>query len=127
MLVSIMPFFWFMVLSPLFIFLIIRQPPIPSLFPYTTLFRSVGNTIIEPKFDGIDVMGDSPILRHNQVLRPHNLALHVVDYPLGGKNVTARPFLEGNNFRANALQTAEDLQMGDTQMSAAVQPAAHRQ
>jgi hypothetical protein len=87
----------------------------------------VGNTIIEPKFDGIDVMGDSPILRHNQVLRPHNLALHVVDYPLGGENVTARPFLDGNNFRANALQTAEDLQMGDTQMSAAVQPATQRQ
>ena len=86
----------------------------------------VGNTIIEPKFDGIDVMGDSPILRHNQVLRPHNLALHVLDYPLGGENVTARPFLEGNNFRANALQTAEDLQMGDTQMSAAVQPATQR-
>src|SRR5207253_2215586 len=41
---------------------------------------AVGNTIIEPKFNGIDVLGDSPILRHNQVLRPHAFALHVLDY-----------------------------------------------
>jgi hypothetical protein len=80
----------------------------------------VGNTIIEPKFNGIDIIGDSPILRHNQVLRPHALALHVVDYqPPGGQSVAARPFLEGNNFRADALQTAEDIQMPDSQMRAA--------
>ena len=81
----------------------------------------VGNSIIEPKADGIDIIGDSPILRHNQVLRPHGFALHVVDYqqPGGGENATARPFLEGNNFRADAVQTAEDLQMPDSQMRAA--------
>ena len=38
------------------------------------------NTIIEPKFNGIDVVGDSPILRRNQVLRPRALALHVEDF-----------------------------------------------
>ncbi len=60
-----------------------------------------GNTIIEPRFNGIDVIGDSPILRRNQVLRPHALALHAVDFqPPGGHSVLARPFLEDNNFRA---------------------------
>jgi hypothetical protein len=66
---------------------------------------AVENTIIEPKFNGIDVIGDSPILRRNQVLQPRLFALHVVDYqPPGGENVRARPLLEGNNFRADALQ-----------------------
>ena len=66
---------------------------------------AVENTIIEPKFNGIDVIGDSPILRRNQVLRPHAFALHVVDYQQpGGQNVRAQPVLEGNNFRADVLQ-----------------------
>jgi len=69
----------------------------------------VENTIIEPQFNGIDVIGDSPILRRNQVLHPHPFALHVVDYqPPGGQNVRARPFLEGNNFRADAVQVASE-------------------
>ena len=46
---------------------------------------AIDNTIIEPKFNGIDVIGDSPILRGNQVLRPRALALKVVDFePEGG-------------------------------------------
>jgi hypothetical protein len=70
---------------------------------------AVENTIIEPKFNGIDVIGDSPILRRNQVLRPHAFALHVVDFqPPGGQNVRAQPFLEGNNFRADTVQVASE-------------------
>src|SRR5712675_2525286 len=70
---------------------------------------AVDNVIVEPKFDGIDIIGDSPILRHNQVLRPHALALHVVElHEPGGQTVRARPVLEGNNFRADALQVAAD-------------------
>jgi len=65
-----------------------------------------GNTITEPKLDAIDVIGDSPILRDNQVVRPHALALRVTDYaPAGGPSVRAHPTLQGNNFRANALGT----------------------
>ncbi len=41
---------------------------------------AIDNTIIEPKFNGIDVIGDSPILRGNQVMRPRALALKIVDY-----------------------------------------------
>jgi len=63
------------------------------------------NTIIEPKFNGIDIIGDSPILRRNQVQQPHLLALHVVDFQQpGAQSVRSQPFLEGNNFRADALQ-----------------------
>jgi hypothetical protein len=60
---------------------------------------AVENTIIEPKFNGIDVIGDSPILRRNQVLRPHAYALHVEDFqPPSGQKVHAQPFLDNNNF-----------------------------
>lgn len=68
---------------------------------------AVDNTIIEPKFNGIDVIGDSPILRHNQVLRPHAFALHVEDFqaPGGGNKVESKPFLENNTFDKPAAVT----------------------
>jgi parallel beta-helix repeat protein len=60
---------------------------------------AVDNTIIEAKFNGIDVIGDSPILRRNQVLRPHAYALHVEDFqPVRGQKVRSQPFLDNNNF-----------------------------
>src|SRR2546427_3677365 len=37
----------------IFFFLMIRRPPRSTLFPYTTLFRSIGNAIVKNK--GIDV------------------------------------------------------------------------
>jgi hypothetical protein len=65
---------------------------------------AIGNTIADPKLDGIDVIGDSPLLQNNQVLRPHALALRVTDYTqAGGQKVRAQPRLQGNNFRANTL------------------------
>jgi hypothetical protein len=68
---------------------------------------AIGNTIADPKLDGIDIIGDSPILKDNQVLRPHALALRVTDYtPAGGQSVRARPALQGNNFLANTIGTA---------------------
>ena len=60
---------------------------------------AVENTIIETKFNGIDVIGDSPVLRKNQVLRPHALALHLDGFtPPGGQKVEAKPFLDNNTF-----------------------------
>ncbi len=69
---------------------------------------AVDNTIIEPKFNGIDVIGDSPILRGNKVMRPRALALKVIDYQPegGGERVRSAPFLEGNNFSAGAATVA---------------------
>ena len=60
---------------------------------------AVGNTIIEPKFNGIDVIGDSPILRHNEVLRAHAYAFHVEDFQAAdGHKTRSQPFLDDNNF-----------------------------
>jgi parallel beta-helix repeat protein len=65
---------------------------------------AIDNTIIEPKFTGIDVIGDSPILRGNQVVRPRALALKIIEYQPegGGDRVRSAPFLEGNNFSIGA-------------------------
>ncbi len=68
---------------------------------------AIDNTIIEPKFNGIDVIGDSPILRDNEVMRPHALALKVVDFePDSGQTVRSRPYLKGNNFDDRGLTIA---------------------
>ncbi|MBV8974092.1 MAG: right-handed parallel beta-helix repeat-containing protein, partial [Sinobacteraceae bacterium] len=81
---------------------VLGQPHRPS--------TAVDNTIIAPQFNGIDVIGDSPILRNNKVLQARAYALHVVDFeqPGGGGRVSAHPALENNNFRADsAAATAE--------------------
>jgi parallel beta-helix repeat protein len=69
---------------------------------------AIENTIIEPKFNGIDVIGDSPILRGNQVMRPRALALKITDYQPegGGERIRSAPFLEGNNFSIGAATVA---------------------
>jgi parallel beta-helix repeat protein len=80
---------------------------------------AIENTIIEPKFNGIDVIGDSPILKGNQVMRPRALALKVVDFEPegGGEKIRSTPFLEGNNFKPNTLAASSDAKpvSGDVQ------------
>ncbi|MBV8341935.1 MAG: right-handed parallel beta-helix repeat-containing protein [Gammaproteobacteria bacterium] len=57
------------------------------------------NTIIAPQFNGIDVIGDSPILRGNKVLQARAWPLHVIDFEQpDGTRVPAHPALENNNF-----------------------------
>ena len=71
---------------------------------------AVDNIIADPRYNGIDVIGDSPVLQRNRVLRPHAYALHVLDFQqAGGQTVRAHPTLDGNNFRADTLQVASDL------------------
>jgi hypothetical protein len=68
---------------------------------------AIDNTIIEPKSTGIDVIGDSPVLRNNHVLRPRALALKVVDFKApDGRTVRSQPFLDGNNFDAKGIVVA---------------------
>jgi parallel beta-helix repeat protein len=65
---------------------------------------AIDNTIIEPRFNGIDVIGDSPNLRRNQVLRAHAYALHVEDFqPATGPKVMSQPFLDNNNFAGSPV------------------------
>ncbi|HVC30334.1 MAG TPA: hypothetical protein VND24_04040, partial [Steroidobacteraceae bacterium] len=53
----------------------------------------------EPRYDGIDVVGDAPILRRNHVLKPHAFALRVQDFQgPDGRNVAGAPFLDHNSF-----------------------------
>ena len=60
---------------------------------------AVDNIIIEPRYDGIDVIGDAPILRRNHVLQPHAFALRVQDFERpDGRTVAATPFLDHNSF-----------------------------
>ncbi|MGH8303232.1 MAG: right-handed parallel beta-helix repeat-containing protein, partial [Steroidobacteraceae bacterium] len=60
---------------------------------------AVDNVIIEPRYDGIDIVGDSPILRHNHVLQPRAFALRVEDFARpGGSSVKSAPFLDHNSF-----------------------------
>jgi parallel beta-helix repeat protein len=60
---------------------------------------AVDNAILSQKFHGIDVIGDSPVLRRNRVIQSEALALHVEDFqPPNGVKVVAHPFLEGNSW-----------------------------
>lgn len=79
---------------------------------------AINNTIIEPKVTGIDVIGDSPILRDNQVMRPRGLPIKVIDFQPegGGERVRSAPFLEGNNFTVGAATVAA----GDAKRSGGV-------
>ncbi len=59
----------------------------------------VDNIIMEPRYDGIDVVGDAPILRQNHVLQPHAYALRVEDFDRpDGSTARGAPFLDHNSF-----------------------------
>ncbi len=80
---------------------VLGQPHRPS--------TAVDNTIIAPQFNGIDVIGDSPILRNNKVLQARAYALHVLDFEQpGAPRVSAHPALENNNFRADSPPAARE-------------------
>ena len=60
---------------------------------------AVDNSIVAPQYRGIDVIGDSPILRHNRVQQAGNLPLHVESFRHPDGSVSkAEPFREGNSF-----------------------------
>jgi len=70
---------------------------------------AVDNTMMDLKYDGIDVIGESPVLRHNQVAQAQGLPLRVADFSSpGGGTVRAQPLLENNSFQlqATAAQSA---------------------
>jgi len=58
----------------------------------------VDNTIIEAKFNGIDVIGDSPILRRNRycVRTPTRCTWRISSRRTA--RVQSQPFLDNNNF-----------------------------
>lgn len=65
------------------------------------------NTFIDLNYNGIDVIGESPILRHNQVLQARAYSLHVADFsPPNGAAVRAQPLLERNSFERTSTATS---------------------
>ena len=74
---------------------------------------AVDNIIIEPGYDGIDVVGDAPILRRNHVLAPHAFALRVENFERpDGERVRSAPYLDHNSF-GPAIATAVATRSGD--------------
>jgi len=65
------------------------------------------NLILAVRYNAIDVIGDSPILRHNRVREARASALHVEDYrPPGAAAVPAHPFLDSNDLGDVTAATA---------------------
>lgn len=60
---------------------------------------AVDNSLMALRYNGIDVIGDSPILRRNRVVQAQVAALHTEDFERpGAETVRANPFLDGNTF-----------------------------
>jgi hypothetical protein len=60
---------------------------------------AVDNSIVAPQYRGIDVVGDSPILRHNNVLQAGKEPFHVEDVARpDGSLAKADPLRDGNSF-----------------------------
>jgi parallel beta-helix repeat protein len=67
------------------------------------------NTLIDLKYDGIDVVGDSPVLKGNQVLQARVAPLHVQDFTQpNGQTVHSQPLLDKNSFQAAATARASE-------------------
>ena len=70
---------------------------------------AVDNSIVAPRYRGIDVIGDSPILRRNSVLQAGQSPLHVEDFEhRDGSLVKAHPFRDGNSFDEGKAAGAAD-------------------
>jgi len=70
---------------------------------------AVDNSIVSPRYRGIDVIGDSPILRRNTVLQAGKAPLHVEDFEhADGSRATANPFRDGNSFDESEASAAAD-------------------
>jgi nitrous oxidase accessory protein NosD len=60
------------------------------------------NAVLSQIFDGIILIGDSPVLRRNQVVGNAQAGLRVLDFsPPTGDQVPSEPYLENNALRGN--------------------------
>src|SRR3989304_2381882 len=62
----------------IFFFLMIRRPPRSTLFPYTTLFRSIHADILETELVGLNCAKDSPYSRSEEHTSELQSRLHLV-------------------------------------------------
>jgi parallel beta-helix repeat protein len=62
------------------------------------------NLVTSQTYDGFYVVGASPLLRRNVVVRNQKAALRILDFvPLKGATVAAVPLLRANRFEANLM------------------------
>jgi parallel beta-helix repeat protein len=62
------------------------------------------NSLLNQTFDGLIVIGDSPVLRRNQVVGNRQAGLRVLGFSPGtGNRVPSDPYLENNALRGNAF------------------------
>jgi hypothetical protein len=66
---------------------------------------AVDNSLVALRHYGIDIIGDSPILRRNRVLA-QVVPLHTQDFEQGAKKIRANPFLDNNTFELIAPTVA---------------------
>ena len=65
---------------------------------------AVENMLLKQQFDGIIVIGDSPVLRRNVAMNNRAAGLRILTFfPLTGARVNANPFLDGNTLDGNTL------------------------
>ena len=70
---------------------------------------AVDNSIVAARHRGIDIIGDSPILRRNSVLQAGESPLHVEDYKHpDGSVAKANPFRDGNSFDQREVALADE-------------------
>jgi len=66
---------------------------------------AVDNSLIALRHYGIDIIGDSPILRGNRVYA-QVAPLHTADFEQGAQKIHANPFLDNNTFEVIAPAVA---------------------
>jgi hypothetical protein len=70
---------------------------------------AVDNSIVAPLYRGIDVIGDSPILRRNSVVQAGKAPLHVEDFERpDGSVARANPFRDANSFDQHETAAVAD-------------------
>jgi parallel beta-helix repeat protein len=68
------------------------------------------NALLDLKYNGIDVVGESPILRHNQVLQARAMPLNVQNFQSPNGQVTrAAPLLDRNSFQLGSAAVSNQV------------------
>ena len=63
---------------------------------------AVDNTLLTQSYDGIIVIGDSPVLRRNAARNNRGAGVRILSFqPLRGPSIASNPFLDGNVLDGN--------------------------
>src|SRR5688572_32340428 len=81
----------------------IRRPPTPTLFPYTTLFRSLA---VDLEVGGEQVVGRRHVGAARGDLRHHLLQEGVVELDVGAADRARRPALDETDRKSTRLNSS---------------------